>query len=213
MVTAIKGWPKRIERISIEVYTDDFGCDKRNRNKFKIGKKGRVTLTPGWIPTERDMEGFAAKVKKDRSNLKEVHLDILARTTVFTSEGLLSKAMSTFAYTKHNPAIALAEKTPNTIGTRDKPIDVEDFDSTCTTKRSSETTTFIDQSVVDALHEVMLESEEMMGDRSDAEDDSFDETDAEIEAMQERADEMDDSEDFEEEEEDDGGWRPRWVAI
>jgi hypothetical protein len=212
LVAAIKGWPKRIERISIEVYTDDFGCDKRNRDKFKIGKKGSVTLTPGWLPTERDMEGFAAKVKKDRSNLKEVHLVIRARTTAFTSQGVLSKGLLAFKYIKHNPTIMLTEKTPNTIGTRDTPIDVEDFDSTCAKAQSSETTTSVDQSVIDVLHNAMLEYEEMMADRSDAEDDSFDETDAEIEAMQERADELDDGEDLEEEEGDDG-WRPRWVAI
>lgn len=211
LITAIKGWPKRIERITIEVYTDDFGSDKRKRNKFKTDKKGRVGLASVWLPTEKDMERFIGKVKKDRSNLQEVHLVISARTTAFTPKGLLSKQIFQFTYAKTKPLVALKEITPNAIGTRDKPIDVEDFDETCITKTVPETTTVIDQVVVKVLYEAMLEYEEMMGDDS-GEEDSFDETDAEIEAMQERDDEMDVSEDFEEDE-DDSRRRPRWVAI
>lgn len=210
LTAAVKAWPKRIERMSIQVYTDDFSSDKRNRDKFQLNKKGRVMLVPGWLPSEKDMDAFISEVKKDRSNLHKVHLSIRARTTVFTSEGLLSKEIFSFMYIKKKPFAALqeiknkagpalTEKTPNALGSKDQPIDVDDFDL-CTTP-APETNTAIDHSVVQALYEAMIEHQELLDFRDG---DSLDDTDAEIGAMQERADEL--SAGSEEDEED---WRPR----
>lgn len=160
--TAIKSWPKRIERISLEIYTDDFGSDKRNKDKFTLSKKGRVVLAPGWLPTEREMDAFIAKVKRDRSNLRELHLSIRARTTVFTSECLLSKEICSFSFVKHQPAPALSERIPNVLGTKDQPIDLEDLDDITCARPTSDTKTIVHQSVIDALYEAMLDAEAMM---------------------------------------------------
>lgn len=160
------------------------------------------------------MDGFIAKVKKDRSTLQELHIVIRARTTAFIELGLTSKDIFEFDYVKHKPAKSISKnKVPSTAGTRDMPIDVEDFASTAPNKTAkvsapAESKTVIDQSVVDTLYEAMLEWQEMAMDGSGSED-SFDETDAEIEMMQERAEEMYGSEG----DEDEYGRRPRWAAF
>lgn len=210
LISAIQSWPKRIETIQIVVPTEDFVHDSKNASKLRVNKKGQPILAGGWVPSERDMLALITSLKRTRSSLREFRLVVSVRSTAFAM--VLCKPIFNFSYVKREVSKS-AKKVSTSGGTKDQPIDVEDFvaASSKMPKRSYEPEHSIDldQTVIQELYDAMKDAEEAgeMDDDDGSEDYGWDE---EIVAMQERDDE---DIELDEDDEDSGfGDRPRWAA-
>lgn len=132
----------------------------------------------------------------------------------------MCKPIFDFTYIRRESQKPKTANGSKSLGTKDKPIDVEDFiaasSSTSKTADEPEHTVVLDQSVVQELYDAMKaheEDSEMGGDGFESDDD-FDE---EMAMMQERDDMAGDYAGFEEDDEDEVlfgmGGRPRWAAF
>lgn len=200
-----------MENIIIKVPTDDFIIDAKNAKKFKVDKKGRVTLSGGWVPTETMMTKFLNTLKKDRPSLRTFRLSVSVRSAAFAV--VVCKEILDFEYAKRDTSKPTGKKNHSTVGTKDKPIDVEEFVATTTSKPKQsaepEHRTKVDQSVIQELYDAMKDFEED-SEMGDGDFDVYDEWEEEIVMMQEGADE---GRSFDEEDEDLGlEGRPRWAA-
>jgi hypothetical protein len=215
---AIKAWPKNIDNVLIDVATDDFIRESKNASKFKPDKKGKATLAAGWIPTEKDMQTLVNGLKKDQPALRKFRLVISVRSSAFT--GVFCKPIFDFTYASRELPKPRMAKGSKSSGSKDKPIDVEDFvaASSSKPKRADETqhTVVLDQSVIQELYNATEKHEddsEMEEDRSDG----YDSWEEEIAMRQGAADEYAGFAGFEEDDEDDElfgmGGRPRWAAF
>lgn len=208
---AIKGWPKGVEKISVQVLSDDFIMDSKNKDKFNIDKKGRVSLAKGWIPTKEMMTDLIDALKKDRFNFRSFRLVVMVRSSAFSM--VLCKPIFEFSYAKREIPNSKPAKISSALGTKDQPIGVEDFAASSAVKQKRsmepECQLALIQSVVQELYDAMKDCEEdseMGGDGFD----SYDELEEEIAMMQERPDQ-----DGMSDEDDDMlglGGRPRWAA-
>jgi co-chaperonin GroES (HSP10) len=200
----------------VEVLTDDFIRESKNANKFKVDKKGKVTLAGGWFPTESNLKGT---IKTGRPALRKFRLVVSVRSCAFTSSGLVCKPIFDSTYIRRESQKPKTSNGSKLSGTKDKPIDVEDFIATSSSKSKGadepEHTVVFDQSVVQELYDAFEAHEddsEMGGDGSD----SYDDFDEEMAMMQEGDDMAAGYEGFEEDDEDDVlfgmGGRPRWAA-
>jgi hypothetical protein len=90
-----------INDINIKVSSDSFWGYANQENRYLVDRRGQVTLTEGWIPTETSMIALFKIIRRDRPDLKRLNFAIFVRCAgfpIFDADPEVCKQLFEFDY-------------------------------------------------------------------------------------------------------------------